>query len=312
MSLIDWAAEKVQTFTGEKERRTLVAQLKSMHGDHKEYVHQRVEVLNNKVSKFNKIINVINHIRLNSVKKNLNSVKAFLSRIGNLEGSSFYVGESEKKDYVLPERAFTDEEAYILDVDWSDDEVFRKTFFKSVFGARSENKENNISMQKMTGEYKIKITGREDMLGIEEGNLRLSSDIAHLYQETISMVNRTIEEKITPEVELAVAMLEAEEVKNLIIAKVDIPSKQEVMNIKMLLGTPYEHHYRFVKNTFLFYVLSEKIYSTPVLSNLLQNLSEKEDFVSLKEQADLLTAQDKKLLPIHTKYLEKEREAHGS
>lgn len=312
MSLIEWAADKVQTFTGEKDRRILVEQLKSIHSNHKEHVHNRVEKLNNKVCRFNKIINAINQIRLHSVKKNLNMLKTFLDIIGNLKSSSFYAAESERKDYILPERAFTGEDDYILQVDWSDDEVFQKTFFKSVFGVKSENKQNNISMQKMTGEYKIKIQARNDALKIEEGNIDLTSDIANLYQKTISMVNRAIEEKITPETELAIAMLEAEEIKNLIIAKADIPSKREVMNIKMLLGTPYEHHYQFVKNTFLFYVLSEKIYSTPILSNLLQNLSKKEDFVSLEEQSNLLVMQDKKLIPIHTKYLVKERIANES
>jgi hypothetical protein len=59
----------------------------------------------------------------------------------------------------------------------------------------------------------------------------------------------------------------------------------------MLRDTPYQKHYLFVKNVFLFYVLSCKIYNTPVLTRLLNNRITNEDLIAMERHKEALHLQ---------------------
>lgn len=62
-------------------------------------------------------------------------------------------------------------------------------------------------------------------------------------------------------------------------------------NLNAIVNTTYHKHYQFVKNAFAFYVLSCRIYNTPVLTNLLHSKTTENDVEQLKNERKLLDAQ---------------------
>ena len=62
-------------------------------------------------------------------------------------------------------------------------------------------------------------------------------------------------------------------------------------NICTLIGTPYEQHYQFIKNALMFYVISCKIYDTPVLTHLLSHTISIDDKQQIETEHKLLLQQ---------------------
>lgn len=73
MSIIDWVADKIQTSTGEKERRELVQTVKDLADEFKQKVSQAIASLNRKLNEFNQKITQLNEFRSRYVRKILNS-----------------------------------------------------------------------------------------------------------------------------------------------------------------------------------------------------------------------------------------------
>ena len=66
--MLDWAADKVQTFTGEKERRQLVQEYKDTYIQFKNSVEHLIEIVNDKIREFNEQILLLNDLRKEKVK----------------------------------------------------------------------------------------------------------------------------------------------------------------------------------------------------------------------------------------------------
>ncbi len=98
-------------------------------------------------------------------------------------------------------------------------------------------------------------------------------------------------ERILPELELIEAFFQAEELKNEIICGNPLENLSFTFYIQALENTPYHRHYQFVKNAFAFYVLSCRIYNTPVLTNLLQNRTTENDISQLEDEKAALVYQ---------------------
>ena len=142
-SALDWCADKVQTVTGEKERRVLVEQFKEMYDDFKFMVKQKVEEINEKIKEFNSFIQKINLLRKNQIEPEIVRLGGFLGKFGNTKSIGAYAEEREKYEITLPEQQYEIIENYIFEIDWSQGEVFNNTFFLTPVGMTMKTKHQN-------------------------------------------------------------------------------------------------------------------------------------------------------------------------
>lgn len=109
--------------------------------------------------------------------------------------------------------------------------------------------------------------------------------------KNVQMISQVITTKIIPEIELVDAFFQAEEIKDSVLGGNQVQKYNFHYNIGVLIGTPYERHYRFIKNAFMFYVISSKIYDTPVLTNLLNHTVSSDDKQQIEEERRVLIEQ---------------------
>lgn len=292
MWLLDRATDKVQSFTGESERRALVEEIKTMYNQHRGRVESRLKSINRLIKEFNQKIYHLNTFRINKVKVTIDALYEFLSRFGSLGNAGQFAFEEVKDILLLPEKRFEEMEDYIQDIDWSRDDVLKKTFFKTIFGVRAETRKQNLSMQEEIHEYRLETKSTEKKMDLKEKSVLWDMEICDLYKRNIQTIDYTVKEKILPEMELIEAMMDVEVIKNYIIAKQKLENVPMNKDISLLKGTLYEKHYQFIKNTFFFFIISKKVYNTPVLSWLLNENLSKKDKVELEKQAKLLEDQE--------------------
>lgn len=292
MGLLDWATDKVQSFTGESERRALVEETKTIYNQHRQKVESKLKIINLLIKEFNQKIYHLNTFRINKVKVTIDALYAFLSRFGSLENASRFTFEEMKEVLHLPEKRFEEMEDYIKDIDWSKDDVFKKTFFKTALGVRAETRKQNLSMREEIHEYRLETKSTENKIELKEKSVLWDIEISDLYKRNIQTIDYTVKEKILPEMELIEAMMDVEAIKNYILAKQKLENIPINKDISLLKGTLYEKHYHFIKNTFFFFIISKKVYNTPVLSRLLNEKLSKEDKVELEKQAKILEDQE--------------------
>lgn len=288
MGIIRWAANKVQESTGEKERRELVAKTKELFIEFKKRVSEALSTLNQEIDKFNKQIKDLNAIRVSKVRNNIDKLSAFLSKYGNCKASGEYAPESGKIPVEFPEAEKARIEDYIQDIDWSSEEVFRNTLFRTSIGMKMKTKKQNLAMREGLEELQLQIDQTVRELEIRRQGTELEQEICSLYIKNIRFINAFIEEKILPEIELVDAFFEALQIKDKVIADQSLQNAKFSYNLKALVGTPYEKHYTFIRNAFMFYILSCRIYDTPVLTNLLSHNVSNSDLNAIKTEGATL------------------------
>lgn len=272
---IDWLARKVQNFTGETDRKQIVAQTKLEYIKSRKEIEYIVQELNYTIEKFNIKIVELNNYREKRIKNDVEKLGSFLSTFGNIKDISEYSEEKEKSFFNIPERAFEEVENYIADIDWSSDEVFLRTFFQGGVFASIFTKGKNVEMLERLEEFKNSVMDKKDKLNnkiemIEKVDMR----ICDLYIELIKAICYYIEFQIVPQIEVIQSFLECESVKNVYIADTKakiIENVEYETDIKLYDNTIYQKHFNFIRNAFWFYILSSKIYSSPVLTKLLEN-----------------------------------------
>lgn len=272
---VDDAAKVVQKFTGEKERRQIVEETKHEYKESRNAIQILIDILNNLIKVFNQKIKALNSIREEKVKINIQKLGSSLSIFGNIKDMSEYSEEKEKLFFYIPERAFEEVENYIADIDWSSDEVFLRTFFQGGAFASIFTRGQNLKMLERLEEFKNSVINMKDKLNnkikmIEKVDMR----VCDLYIELIKAICYYIEFQIVPQIEVIQSFLECESVKNVYIADTKakiIENVEYETDIKLYDNTIYQKHYNFVRNSFWFYILSATIYSSPVLTKLLEN-----------------------------------------
>ena len=139
---------------------------------------------------------------------------------------------------------------------------------------------------RMTEEYEKEKTKWDNAIKEKEGEAKFykdASEIAFLYQTLILTVRQAIKETILPELVGIEAFLVADAIKNSIISDMD-PNDAEISKIDLYKGTIYDCHYTFVMNTFDYYNTIVKIFTTPILTNIVSDDQvtdeEKRDFES--------------------------------
>ena len=275
MGIINWAARKVQNFTGETDRKQIVAQTKLEYIKSRKEIEYIVRELNSTIEKFNVKIGELNGYREKRVKADVEKLGSFLSTFGNIKDMSEYSEEKEKSFFNIPERAFEEVENYIADIDWSSDEVFLRTFFQGGVFAPIFTKGKNVEMLARLEEFKNSVMDKKDKLNnkiemIEKVDMR----ICDLYIEIVEKISDYIKFKIIPQIEVIQSFLECESVKNVYIADTKakiIENVEYETDIKLYDNTIYQKHFNFIRNAFWFYILSSTIYSSPVLTKLLEN-----------------------------------------
>lgn len=275
MGIINLVDRKVQNFTGETDRKQIVAQTKLEYVKSRKEIEYIVQELNYTIEKFNIKIVELNNYREKRIKNDVEKLGSFLSTFGNIKDMSEYSEEKEKSFFNIPERAFEEVENYIADIDWSSDEVFLRTFFQGGAFASIFTRGQNLKMLERLEEFKNSVINMKDKLNnkikmIEKVDMR----VCDLYIELIKAICYYIEFQIVPQIEVIQSFLECESVKNVYIADTKakiIENVEYETDIKLYDNTIYQKHYNFVRNSFWFYILSATIYSSPVLTKLLEN-----------------------------------------
>lgn len=292
MRIIDWASNKVQKFTGEKERRDLVAQFKQVYEDFKYKVSQLVENINIKIRKFNNLIAQLNVFRKATVKKDIVNLKRFLGVFGNVKENGMLAEEIMKDNLVLSEKEFELIENYIEDIDWDKEDVFVNSFLLGPIGMRIKTRKQNMSIREHLGEFNMEVTHTINQLNMKDTAIAMDCEIAEIYFFCIKEISDYINSVILPELEIVEALLQSITLKNEVLAGNNLEKITFRTDLRMLKGTIYEKHYMFIRNVFMFYIISCKIYDTPVLSNLLNNTISEIDYNEINGQKKLLLNQE--------------------
>ena len=292
MGIINKLARGVQNFTDETDRKQIVAQTKLEYIKSRKEIEYIVRELNSTIEKFNVKIGELNGYREKRVKADVEKLGSFLSTFGNIKNMSEYSEEKEKSFFNIPERAFEEVENYIADIDWSSDEVFLRTFFQGGVFASIFTRGKNVEMLARLEEFKNSVIDKKDKLNNKiEMIKKVDMRICDLYIELIKAICYYIEFQIVPQIEVIQSFLECESVKNVYIADTKskvIENVEYETDIKLYDNTIYQKHYNFIRNAFWFYILSSTIYSSPVLTKLLENKKITEDDTEKLEGQKLL------------------------
>ncbi|MGO4533089.1 hypothetical protein AB4Z30_28755 [Paenibacillus sp. 2TAF8] len=293
-NIMDRAASAVQTFTGEKERRENVTRFKEIHDSFKQKLEMIVSRINTEIGKFNQKIEFLNKYRNSKVKENILLLGVFLSKFGNIKTINRFSAETGQDNINFSSKGLETVDDYIQKIDWSKEDIFTKTFFKGPIGMRRETKKLNLETTQRMEEFMM---DGNRMLNIGEIKLEYMKEdiqILDLYQESVEFISETIHSTIVPELELVQALLQCEEIKNQVLANREISVSVET-DVGIFAKGLYHKHYHFVKNSLLFFVISSKIYDTPVITNLLNGDQHKKEREVVINYNQVLNEQQKQI-----------------
>ncbi|WP_422804484.1 hypothetical protein [Streptococcus sp. FT1-55] len=294
-NFLDRVADRVQTFTGEKERKELVQKSKDKYMEFKEIVENYVSFINDKIFDFNQLIQKINNYRSSQVQRNLNHLYIFLGKFGNVKKLDDYKEEQSAVYLAIPQKEFEIKESYIAEIDWNKDEVFINSFLYGTLGIKQITKQQNLSMIEQLEKFKLEIEATKRQFDIKKYNIQKDKEVAELYLECIFVISDYISRCILPELEVVEAFFQSLIIKNKIIAGNQLQNIVFTNDLLLLKDTPYEEHYQFVKNAFMFYIISCKIFDTPVLTKLINSQVDNSDLALLQENKEILLEQKNKV-----------------
>lgn len=298
MGLIGW----VEDFTGKTERDRILHEMNNLQNDVKKTLETGIKEINKQIEELNININKLNLFRENSIKNNLIFLDKFLQKFGFVDKNIFFREENNwsysKKNIAL----INDIEEYKNKYDLDGSLELLKAAFGAIYLHFKRQKENvrlNAELGRMRHEYeKLKNDLKYQKQFYKENN-----EIALLYMICLNEIHLTIVNIILPEFETVEAFCQVLELKNKVINDEDLENIVFKNRILALQGTDYDKHYRFIKNAYAFYVISLKIYNTPILSNLFNskfsksNFSEKENELKyLEERKNILLKQKDNLI----------------
>lgn len=289
--VVDWASDHVQNATGETARRNNMQTLANLKDTFSQKVSVAVDQLNAKVTQFNQEITALNTLRKEDVAVKIGMLFSFLRKFGACKPSGAYASEEGKIPSVFPQRELDSQEKYISDNEWSQGAVFGNSLALGFFGMKKKTQEQNLKLQEAIHDVKLRLQGTLDGLSLTTQHTAQDIEICDMYMSNVSAVSNYIQTSIIPELELVEAFFQAEKIKDEVLCDHTLTTPRFSYQLSSLIGTPYEKHYRFVKNTFMFYVLSCKIYNTPVLTNLINQKTTQADKDHLKHERATLENQ---------------------
>ncbi len=283
MGLIDW----VEDFTGKTERDRILHEMNNLQNDVKKTLETGIKEINKQIEELNININKLNLFRENSIKNNLIFLDKFLQKFGFVDKNIFFQEENNwsysKKNIAL----INDIEEYKNKYDLDGSLELLKAAFGAIYLHFKRQKENvrlNAELGRMRHEYeKLKNDLKYQKQFYKENN-----EIALLYMICLNEIHLTIVNIILPEFETVEAFCQVLELKNKVINDEDLENIVFKNRILALQGTDYDKHYRFIKNAYAFYVISLKIYNTPILSNLFNSKFSKSNFSETENELKYL------------------------
>lgn len=289
--VLDWASDKVQSMTGEKERRARVEEIKITYDDFKVQVTVNVGSVNRSIKDLNDSIKNLNDFRATNISKNIELLGNFLGNFGNIKMIGEYAAEKSKNYMDVPEHRFISIEDYIQDIDWSKGDVFINSFFSGPIGMKKKTQSQNLSMQEQLN-Y-LKLEAEQTILELKDLKFGVEQDkeIAELYILCIERIITFIERVIIPEIEVIEAFFQALVIKNKLIADNKLENIEFKNDLELIRNTQFQSHYLFVRNAFMFYVIACKIYNTPVLTNLFEGTTSKNDLQEMNYEKKVLEMQ---------------------
>lgn len=283
MGLIDW----VEDFTGKTERDRILHEMNNLQNDVKKTLETGIKEINKQIEELNININKLNLFRENSIKNNLIFLDKFLQKFGFVDKNIFFREENNwsysKKNIAL----INDIEEYKNKYDLDGSLELLKAAFGAIYLHFKRQKENvrlNAELGRMRHEYeKLKNDLKYQKQFYKENN-----EITLLYMICLNEIHLTIVNIILPEFETVEAFCQVLELKNKVINDEDLENIVFKNRILALQGTDYDKHYRFIKNAYAFYVISLKIYNTPILSNLFNSKFSKSNFSETENELKYL------------------------
>lgn len=283
MGLIGW----VEDFTGKTERDRILHEMNNLQNDVKKTLETGIKEINKQIEELNININKLNLFRENSIKNNLIFLDKFLQKFGFVDKNIFFREENNwsysKKNIAL----INDIEEYKNKYDLDGSLELLKAAFGAIYLHFKRQKENvrlNAELGRMRHEYeKLKNDLKNQKQFYKENN-----EIALLYMICLNEIHLTIVNIILPEFETVEAFCQVLELKNKVINDEDLENIVFKNRILALQGTDYDKHYRFIKNAYAFYVISLKIYNTPILSNLFNSKFSKSNFSETENELKYL------------------------
>ena len=283
MGLIGW----VEDFTGKTERDRILHEMNNLQNDVKKTLETGIKEINKQIEELNININKLNLFRENSIKNNLIFLDKFLQKFGFVDKNIFFREENNwsysKKNIAL----INDIEEYKNKYDLDGSLELLKAAFGAIYLHFKRQKENvrlNAELGRMRHEYeKLKNDLKYQKQFYKENN-----EIALLYMICLNEIHLTIVNIILPEFETVEAFCQVLELKNKVINDEDLENIVFKNRILALQGTDYDKHYRFIKNAYAFYVISLKIYNTPILSNLFNSKFSKSNFSETENELKYL------------------------
>lgn len=283
MGLIDW----VEDFTGKTERDRILHEMNNLQNDVKKTLETGIKEINKQIEELNININKLNLFRENSIKNNLIFLDKFLQKFGFVDKNIFFREENNwsysKKNIAL----INDIEEYKNKYDLDGSLELLKAAFGAIYLHFKRQKENvrlNAELGRMRHEYeKLKNDLKYQKQFYKENN-----EIALLYMICLNEIHLAIVNIILPEFETVEAFCQVLELKNKVINDEDLENIVFKNRILALQGTDYDKHYRFIKNAYAFYVISLKIYNTPILSNLFNSKFSKSNFSETENELKYL------------------------
>lgn len=283
MGLIGW----VEDFTGKTERDRILHEMNNLQNDVKKTLETGIKEINKQIEELNININKLNLFRENSIKNNLIFLDKFLQKFGFVDKNIFFREENNwsysKKNIAL----INDIEEYKNKYDLDGSLELLKAAFGAIYLHFKRQKENvrlNAELGRMRHEYeKLKNDLKYQKQFYKENN-----EIALLYMICLNEIHLMIVNIILPEFETVEAFCQVLELKNKVINDEDLENIVFKNRILALQGTDYDKHYRFIKNAYAFYVISLKIYNTPILSNLFNSKFSKSNFSETENELKYL------------------------
>lgn len=282
----------VKYLSGDSEREKWVRKLEEFFDTvYRPGIISKVEEVNEEVKPLNQRINAINNIRKVEMKPKIDQLHNSLGQFGNLKPVGAYTGESYFTSLNIPQQRFSEVSEYIEDNDLDTSEIIERIVC-NLFSIRSKNRTASLEIQSKINDLKLEFERLLAMLEIKKQTYISNRAIADMYIETIRMILDFIDRVILPEFAIVESFMQANRIKDEILSGNKLSEKEIVFNnkIKVLAGSPYHKHYLFVKNSFMFYVIACRIYSSPILTRLLQgetNYNEydyKQDKTKLQKQ----------------------------
>lgn len=275
----------------EKELEILQKEHNEKHAAYKKKLEEHRKAAEKACEKYNTLLGVINSER-HLIRDELRSLFMFLKNLGDV-GIPITIFDYEIE---LPEKLSIDDldaVESLYDKDPPKNKLRDATLFmvspalllteKAIGGIikRSKDKKNLAEKLLLTEE---KYTEWDNQLNKAESSVKFhetSAKIADLYRAVIATVSDTIKYTIIPELDGIAAFLSAYSIKDAIIYG-ENPDEVTQNRIDEFLGTPYETHYIFVKNTFEYYHMIKTFFTTTVLTNIISDheitKEEEEDF----------------------------------